>query len=199
VINERHNALSSRTYAVTESDTLYCYIHPNRPTVLRCNRCERPICTQDARRTPTGYRCPNCIREQQKVFDTAQWRDYVIAFVVAAGLSAVASVLVALVSSFFFGLGVLFLAPAAGGVIGNIVLSATSRRRSRALFATASGGIIAGALPAIIIISLPALLSALGGGFGGILALLPAVWQVVYLFLAVPAAYAQQSGIRLRR
>ena len=31
------------------------------------------------------------------------------------------------------------------------------------------------------------------------LALLPAVWQVVYLFLAVPAAYTQQSGIRLRR
>ena len=108
---------------MTDSETLYCYIHPNRPTVLRCNRCERPICTEDARRTPTGYRCPNCIREQQKTFDTAQTRDYVVAFVVAAVLSAVASGLVMLISGFFFGLGVLLLAPAAGGVIGNVVLS----------------------------------------------------------------------------
>ena len=184
---------------MTETETLYCYIHPNRPTVLRCNRCERPICTQDARRTPTGYRCPNCIREQQKTFDTAQWSDYLVAFVVGGALSAVASGLVTLISGFFFGLGVLFLAPAAGGVIGNLVLSATGRRRSRALFATASAGIILGALPAIILISLPALMLVLAGGFAGMGALLPAVWQVVYLFLAVPAAYTQQSGIRLRR
>jgi hypothetical protein len=184
---------------VTDSETLYCYIHPNRPTVLRCNRCERPICTEDARRTPTGYRCPNCIREQQKTFDTAQTSDYIVAFIVAAILSAVASALVALISGFFFGLGVLLLAPAAGGVIGNMVLSATGRRRSRALFATASAGLIVGALPAILLISLPALMLVLAGGFAGIMALLPAVWQVVYLFLAVPAAYTQQSGIRIGR
>lgn len=184
---------------MTNPETLYCYIHPDRPTVLRCNRCERPICTEDARRTPTGYRCPNCIREQQKVFDTAQTRDYVVAFVVAAGLSGIASGLVILISGFFFGLGVLLLAPAAGALIGNVVLSATGRRRSQALFATASAGVIAGALPAMIFISLPALLLVLSGGFSGLMALLPAVWQVVYLFMAVPAAYTQQSGIRIGR
>ena len=183
----------------TQSETMYCYIHPNRPTVLRCNRCERPICTEDAIRVPTGYRCPNCIRDQQKVFDTAQWRDYVVAFVVAAVGSAIASGLVLLISGFFFGLGVLLLAPAAGALIGNIVLSATGRRRSRALFATATGGVIAGALPALLLVSLPALLLVLGGGFGGLGAILPAIWQVVYLFLAVPAAYTQISGLRLGR
>lgn len=184
---------------MTNSETLYCYIHPNRATVLRCNRCERPICTEDAIRTPTGYRCPNCIREQQKVFDTAQWRDYVVAFIVAAVGSAIASGLVLLVSGFFFGLGVLFLAPGAGALIGNLVLSATARRRSKALFATAAAGVIAGALPALLLISLPALLLVLAGGFGGLGALLPAVWQVVYLFMAVPAAYTRISGLRLRR
>jgi hypothetical protein len=184
---------------VTNTETLYCYIHPNRPTTLRCNRCERPICSEDARRTPTGYRCPNCIREQQKAFDTAQWRDYVVAFIVAGLLSGVASVLVTIISGFFFGIGVLFVSPAAGAIIGNIVLSATGRRRSRALFITASAGVIAGALPAILLISLPALLMVLGGGFAGLMALLPAIWQVVYLFMAVPAAYTQQSGLRLGR
>jgi hypothetical protein len=184
---------------MTNSGTLYCYIHPNRPTVLRCNRCERPICTEDAIRTPTGYRCPKCIRVQQKAFDTAQWRDYIVAFVVAAVCSAVASGLVLLISGFFFGLGVLLLAPAAGALIGNVVLRATGRRRSRALFATASAGVIAGALPALLLVTLPALLAVLAGGFGGLGALLPAIWQIAYLFMAVPASYTQISGIRLTR
>jgi hypothetical protein len=184
---------------VTNSETLYCYIHPDRATVLRCNRCERPICTQDAIRVPTGYRCPNCVREQQKVFDTAQGHDYVIAFVVAAVLSAIGSGVVMLISGFFFGLGVVFLAPAAGVLIGNAVLSATGRRRSQGLFRTAVAGIVVGALPALALVSLPALIGLFAGGFSGIFGLLPAIWEVVYLFLAVPAAYTQISGMRLRR
>jgi hypothetical protein len=112
---------------VTNSETLYCYIHPNRPTVLRCNRCERPICTEDAIRVPTGYRCPNCVREQQKVFDTAQWRDYVAAFVVAAIGSAIAS---GLVFRQWLLRWAIFSPPPA--LIGNLVLSANTggaRRR----------------------------------------------------------------------
>jgi hypothetical protein len=182
---------------MSESQTLYCYIHPNRPTVLRCNRCERPICTEDAIRTPTGYRCPECIRTQQKVFDTAQGRDYVAAFFTAAIGSGIASGLVLLVSGFFFGLGVLLLAPAAGAFIGNLVLRVTGRRRSRALFATAAAGVVAGALPALLLVSLPALLGLVGGGFRGLTGLLPAIWQVVYLFMAVPGAYTQISGLRI--
>jgi hypothetical protein len=34
----------------------------------------------------------------------------------------------------------------------------------------------------------------LGAGLG---AILPAIWEVVYLFMAVPAAYTQISGIRI--
>jgi hypothetical protein len=182
---------------VTESETLYCYIHPNRPTTLRCNRCERPICAQDAIRTPTGYRCPECIRSQQKVFDTAVWYDYISAFVAAAVGSALASGLVLLISNFFFGLGVLLLAPGAGAVIGNIVLRVIGRHRSRPLFLTAAVGMVLGALPALLLVSLPALLGLLAGGFQGMGGLLPAIWEVVYLFMAVPAAYTQISGLRL--
>jgi hypothetical protein len=185
--------------SVTQADTLYCYVHPNRPTTLRCNRCERPICTEDAVRTPTGYRCRQCIREQQRVFDTALWYDYLTAFGSAAVGSAIASGLVLLISSFFFGLGVLLLAPAAGALIGNLVLRFIGHRRSPALFMTAAGGMIAGALPALLMVSLPALLGVLSFGFRGLGGLLPAVWEVVYLFMAVPAAYTQISGIRIRR
>ena len=182
---------------MTQSDTLYCYIHPNRATTLRCNRCDRPICTECAIRTPTGYRCPECVKQQQKKFDTAEWYDYVVAFVVAAIGSGIASGLILVVSGFFYGLLVLFIAPAAGGVIGNLVLRFIKNRRSRPLFMTAAIGIVVGALPALLFISLPALLGLLAGGFRGVTGLLPAIWEVVYLFMAVPAAYTQISGLRI--
>jgi len=179
-------------------ETLYCYIHPNRPTTLRCNRCERPICTEDAVLTPTGYRCRNCVREQQKKFDTAQWYDYIVAFIVAAIGSGITSVLVFFASQFFFGILVLFLAPGAGVVIGNIVLRFIRNRRSRALFLTSAVGIVVGAVPALLIFALPILLALIYGSLGaGLGAILPAIWEVVYLFLAVPAAYTQISGIRI--
>lgn len=182
---------------MTQTETLYCYIHPNRPTTLRCNRCDRPICTQDAIRTPTGYRCPECVREQQRKFDTAEWYDYFIAFAVAAVGSGIASGLIYLVSGFFFGLLVLFIAPGAGAFIGNIVLRFIKNRRSRRLFLTAAIGMVLGALPALLFISLPALLGVMMAGLRGAGGLLPAVWEVVYLFMAVPAAYTQISGIRI--
>ena len=182
---------------MTQPDTLYCYVHPNRPTTLRCNRCERPICADCAILTPTGYRCKECVRAQQKVFDTAVGSDFVVAFIVAAIGSGVTSVLVLLVSQIFFGLLVLFLAPGAGAVIGNLVLRFIKNWRSRPLFMTAAIGMVAGALPVLLLYSLPALLGILFGGFRGLGGLLPAIWEVVYLFMAVPAAYTQISGIRI--
>ena len=39
-----------------------CYRHPDRDALLRCTRCERPICAQDAIEAPVGYQCPECAR-----------------------------------------------------------------------------------------------------------------------------------------
>ena len=47
---------------MTDDTNLFCYVHPDRETLLRCNNCERPICTQCAVLTPTGYRCKECIQ-----------------------------------------------------------------------------------------------------------------------------------------
>jgi hypothetical protein len=63
---------------------------------------------------------------------------------------------------------------------------------------TSAIGMVAGALPALLQFSLPVLLGVLGGGCPGLGGyFLPAIWEVVYLFMAVPAAYTQISGIRL--
>lgn len=37
-----------------------CYRHPDREALLRCSRCERPICGDDAIEAPVGYQCPEC-------------------------------------------------------------------------------------------------------------------------------------------
>ena len=39
-----------------------CYRHPDRPALLRCTRCERPICADDAIEAPVGYQCPECAK-----------------------------------------------------------------------------------------------------------------------------------------
>ena len=40
-----------------------CYRHPDRQTQLACNRCGRAICTECARSSEVGYKCPECIYE----------------------------------------------------------------------------------------------------------------------------------------
>lgn len=41
-------------------EELRCARHPDRETVLRCGKCETPICTRCAVQTPVGFRCAEC-------------------------------------------------------------------------------------------------------------------------------------------
>ena len=73
--------------------SLGCINHPGRETTLRCNRCDEPICPDCARKTPVGYRCVGCVKQQQAIFDTAVWHDYVVAAVISFVLSGLAGAL----------------------------------------------------------------------------------------------------------
>ncbi|MEX1179092.1 MAG: rhomboid family intramembrane serine protease [Nitriliruptor sp.] len=44
-----------------------CYLHPNRPALTRCSRCEQPICGDDLIEAPVGYQCPRCAEGGQPV------------------------------------------------------------------------------------------------------------------------------------
>ncbi|HXD10361.1 MAG TPA: hypothetical protein VN653_09890 [Anaerolineales bacterium] len=170
------------------TETLYCYVHPNRETALRCNNCNRPICAACAVRTPTGYRCRECVRERQKTFDTAEWYDYALGFIVAAFLSGVGAFLVTLIGGIgFFGLLIISAgASTAGVVIAEGVRRVTRRRRSQSLFITVTAGVVAGALPII-------LFQVIAGSLFGI------VFQVIYLVIVAPIVYTRLSGIQLFR
>jgi hypothetical protein len=174
---------------MTESTTLYCYVHPTRETSLRCNNCERPICAQCAVRTPTGYRCKECVRERQKTFETAEWYDFVFGFMIAAVLSAIAAFLVTLIGRIgFFGWFLIAAgAPSAAVAIAESVRLVTRKRRSRSLFIAVVIGVVLGALPVILIQLL------FTQNLFGI------VFQVIYLIIAVPVVYSRLSGIQLFR
>lgn len=185
--------------------TLYCYIHPDRPTLLRCNNCERPICVSCAMRTPTGYRCRECVRGQQKVFETALWYDYVAVFFTALIGSGIGSVLTLAITSFIWGFFVLGLAPLSGATIANIARRFVKGRHSRWLNSLFIAGMILGGLPMLFVLGFGGVLTMVFyGEMGGnpltsIFALSPLLWQFVYLVMATPAGYSQFSGLFFRR
>lgn len=172
----------------TTTDTLYCYVHPNRETSLRCNNCNRPICASCAVRTPTGYRCRECVRGHQQTFNTAEWYDYIIGFVAAGFLSGIASFLVTLIGNIgFFGWFLIAAgAPAAAAAIAEALRFVLRKRRSRNLFITVAVGVVFGAMPVL-------LFQLFTFNIFGI------IFQVIYLVIATPVVYTRLSGIQLFR
>lgn len=172
---------------------LVCANHPDRETTLRCNRCGRPICSQCAIRTPVGYRCPQCVKGQQRVFDTAFRRDYAI----AAAVSAVgAGIGIGILS--FLGIFGLLLAPVLGGGLAEIIRWAIGRRRSRRLPLVAAIGVGLGAIPHVLRPLLLVVLVMSGGGAGPLAgAAFGVLWPVLYSALTVSAVYYRLGGIQL--
>ncbi len=126
--------------------TRTCYKHPTRETLIRCNHCEKPICLDCAVSTPTGYRCKDCIREQQKKFITTVPRDYVMAAVIALALGALGSFILYQVH-FFPALLSFLLGIGAGNAIVALVRQACGKRRSPLLnkitvYAAGIGGLL---------------------------------------------------------
>jgi hypothetical protein len=165
------------------NQTLYCANHPSVETSLRCNNCEKPICAQCAVLTPTGYRCKECIRSQQKKFDTAEWYDYILAFVVGA-LIAFGGSLVVRFFGFWFFLLFIVLGAFAGLLIAEAIRWVTRRHRSKRLFQMAAVSVIVGCLPVVLwdLITL---------NFMNLL------WIGIYAVSTASAVYARLRGLRM--
>lgn len=180
----------------SEPETQYCANHPDTPTLLRCNRCDKPICIRCAVRTPTGYRCKECVRGHQKAFETALWQDYLLGGGVAFVLSLIGSFLVPSLGWFS-----VFVAPIVGVIVGEAARFATRRRRARNLFLTITVMAALGCVP-VLLLSLASLLG-IGAGllpagisFGSPLLLL--IWRGLYAGLVVSTVYYRLAGIQIR-
>ena len=176
---------------VTADQPMYCANHPHAETRLRCNKCGKPICIKCAKRTPVGFRCPECLREQQAVFYAATSLDYGIAVVVALVLAVVAGFIMSHLGWFF----AIFLGPVIGGLIAEAVRQAIGKRRGRWMSLIVVICIVAGAVIPLIpaFSSVSAILPSLSASdfWNVILSTLLSRVNIVYVILAAIAAYAR--------
>ena len=169
-----------------EINITYCENHPDVESTLRCNRCEKPICAKCAVLTETGYRCKECVRTQQKTFDTATSFDYILAIGIAGILAFIGSLIVRWIGFF-----TIFLAPVAGIIIAEAIRRAIQRRRSKRLFqATAAATAFGGLLPVLSVLALTGLSVGLGSLFFFL-------WPIVYTVIATSTVYYRLAGISL--
>lgn len=166
---------------VTGPEILHCANHPDRETVLRCNRCEKPICTQCAIQTPVGKRCPECVRSQQAKYYNAESYDIPVGVVVAAvlgvGLGALAYLFLGLAGFFSF-LIAFFVGSAAGGAVAEVIRRVLRKRRARGMKAAATIAFVAGVLIAGFVLA----------GFPGLFLRLPVL---LFAALAGSTLYAR--------
>ncbi len=139
-----------------EPESLTCANHPDRETLLRCNKCGKPICIDCAVRTPVGYRCNQCVREQQNIYFNALGRDNIVALVVGFALTVVVAPIVGFLLGrigLFFGFFIAFIiGSGAGTLVARIIRRAVGNRRGRNLPYMALAGIILGVAPGAFVI-----------------------------------------------
>jgi len=52
------------THMPDDLDVKHCYRHPRRETGVSCSNCDRPICHECMIPAAVGFRCPECVKEQ---------------------------------------------------------------------------------------------------------------------------------------
>ena len=164
---------------------------PDETPVLRCNRCGKPLTPETAVLTPTGYRCHDCIRQQQKAFDNTKGIDLLLGFLISGIISFAGSWLVPRL-----GFLTILIAPGIGALIFKAVRAAVKQRRSKALNSAILAGTLIGNLPLLLpqminIITMSSEMLAIIGN------LTPLIWRVVYTVLVATTAFAQTKGLRL--
>ncbi|MCB0045975.1 MAG: hypothetical protein H6642_18675 [Caldilineaceae bacterium] len=156
-----------------DGGTLYCANHPETETLLRCNRCNKPICVEKcAVQTDVGYRCKECIRSVQDKYYNAEGRDnwvaLGVAFVVTLIAMPIAGLLLSRLGLLFGGLIALLIGSTAGTILAQLIRRAVNKRRGRNMRWFALAGIVLAAL--VVVLFMPYLLFSLPALIFGVVA-----------------------------
>jgi hypothetical protein len=129
------------TADLTEPQPLYCYRHPERETLVRCGRCDQPICMGCAMQGPVGLRCKTCGKPARDALASLRPSQVAIGLLVAAGLSAVVGYFGAQFGWFMIVVGFF-----AGSVIAEALDRTIGIKRGPRILAIAVTGILVGGL-----------------------------------------------------
>ncbi len=111
-----HPTTQPPNHLTTQPPTLYCANHPDRETLIRCGRCDKPICVKCQVRHPVGIRCKDCARLRKDPLTTLTPLQYVLAFASALGASIIGGFIGSQIGFF-----ALFIGPIIGGGIAEFV------------------------------------------------------------------------------
>ena len=101
--------------------------HPNVETVLRCGKCETPICPRCLIPTPVGARCPTCAQVKRFAM-LVKPSELAKAIVLGVGAAAIGTVIVSFIGILGL-LGYMIM----GFVVGEAVSIGANRKRAREL------------------------------------------------------------------
>ncbi len=139
--------------AERETDATYCVRHKDKPTGLRCGRCETPVCPQCMVHGPVGVRCPDCGKPPK----LPQFEVSTPLVLRAIGASLGLGIVGGIVFLFLYGFGLFFYLIASAG-FGYVVSEATSyaanRKRGPVLAVIAAIGAVLGHVPVIALTGL---------------------------------------------
>ncbi|MBI3977349.1 MAG: B-box zinc finger protein [Chloroflexi bacterium] len=171
---------------------LRCAEHPGVETVLRCGKCDRPICPRCLVQTPVGARCRQCAQLRRSPVYSVSPAQYARGLGAGMGLALAVGAGWAFLGAFIGGFFVWLLAALAGYLIGEGVSRAVNRKRGRWLEVIAG---ISGYLAFAASLAMPSLLlattvGAFSPGQIGATFLAAMLLPLRNLLLLIPAAIA---------
>lgn len=126
-----------------EPQAAHCSWHPDRETMLRCTRCNKPMCTKCAHQHPVGMRCRECFRELRSPLYKVSPLQYLGATAASAAASGLAAMALGYASAYFCILA-FFLAYAAGNLVADAASWGAGRKRGRGMAIAAAAGMLLG-------------------------------------------------------
>ena len=182
-----HTEAASSSAVTAAVGELFCVNHPNRDTVLRCNKCERPMCLRCLELTAVGHRCKECLGQQRAGYYNATPADYAVAAVVGTAPSILAGMIVPY--SYFY--LALIGGAIGGGIVSESIRWAIRRRRGRFIWLVACAGIVVGGLVGVGLWTLLSTRAPTPEGYDAAYAGSALASFAIYAALAVMTAYAR--------
>jgi hypothetical protein len=147
-------------------EVLHCYRHPDRETLVRCVRCERPVCAKCQVRHPVGVRCPECGLRRNDPLTTLAPQGAAL----AAGTAVLGGMLGAALAASLGILFAVFVGLFGGGAIAEAAQRMAGYKYGRPMLVIVVGGIIVGGVLGQLLLSSGLLF---GGDLAAALAVLP--------------------------